>query len=282
MNNIGAHVSISGGIINAPARAFDLGCETFQCFTRSPQGGPAPLLTPEIVGEFKSNMAKSGFKNFYIHTPYFINFASPNQKTRQYSIEVVRGELERGSLLGAKYIMTHLGSYNGQTLEQGIDNVISAVKQILEGYEGQTEFLLEIAAGTGSIIGDTFEEIGAITEAVKNLKGFGGVCFDTCHGFASGYDFRTPEGASKVLSEFDQRIGLEFLKLSHVNDSKCDVGEKKDRHEHIGRGLIGEQGLASLLNTDPFKNIDWLLETDDSDRVADVEALKRIRSQVSE
>lgn len=277
MADIGAHVSIAGGIINAPGRAFELGCETFQCFTRSPQGGPAPLVSTEVIKEFKANMAKFGFDTFYIHTPYYINFASQNPHTRAYSAEIVRGELERGSLLGAKYIMTHLGSHNGQTLEDGIRQVTSAIEKILEGYTGNTEFLLEIAAGAGSIIGDTFEEIGDIVKTVKNLPGFGGVCFDTCHAFASGYDFRSDEKAAQVLAEFDQKIGLEFLKLSHINDSKCDVGEKKDRHEHIGKGKIGEDGLASLLNTEPFRNIDWLLETDDTNRVEDVEALKRIR-----
>ncbi len=279
MPNIGVHVSISGGINNAPERAKILGCETFQCFTRSPQGGPAPVLTDEVVSNFKKEMEKHAFETFYIHTPYYINFCSMEPRVRQGSIRVIREELERGSLLGAKYIMTHLGSHAGQTLEEGIDKVIDAVTQALDSYSGSTKLLLEISAGSGNTVGDTFEEIGEIIKKVKSIKGFGGVCFDTCHAFASGYDFRTKELAQKMLQDFDKKIGLKYLKLSHVNDSKFDLNGKKDRHEHIGDGFIGRKGIASILNTKEFQNIDWLLETEDTKREGDIAALKQIRSK---
>jgi len=261
----------------APKRAFDLGCETFQCFTRSPQGGPAPELTQSIVMNFKSQMQEFGIETFYIHTPYYINFASLEPRIRRSSIKVVRDELERGSALGAKYVMTHLGSHAGQTLEEGIAKVANSVSQILNGYKGTTELLLEIAAGSGNIIGDTFDEVATIVENVKKLNGFGGVCFDTCHAFASGYDFRTPEKAEKMLKEFDKKIGLEYLKLSHINDSMMDLGGKRDRHEHIGDGFIGVDGITALLTSKPFQKIDWLLETEDSKREEDIRILKDIR-----
>ena len=261
----------------APKRAHDLGCETFQCFTRSPQGGPAPELTPAIVSDFKSQMSDFGFKTFYIHTPYYINFASLEPRIRHSSIKVVREELERGSLLGAGYVMSHLGSHTGQTIDEGIARVTDAVAQILDGYSGTTGLLLEISAGAGNVIGDTFEEVGKILKQVKKLKGFGGVCFDTCHAFSSGYDFRTKEGARKILEEFDKKIGLEFLKLAHINDSKFDLNGKRDRHEHIGDGFIGREGIASILDTPEFRRIDWLLETDDNGREKDIEILRKIR-----
>jgi deoxyribonuclease-4 len=275
---IGAHVSIAGGIINAPKRAHDLGCETFQCFTRSPQGGPAPELTPSIIANFKSEMAVLGMETFYIHTPYYINLASLEPRIRHSSIKVLREELERGSMLGAGYVMTHLGSHAGQTLEEGTAKVIKSVNEILEDYTGTTKLLLEIAAGSGNIIGDTFEEMATILKEVKTSSGFGGICFDTCHAFASGYDFRTPDSARKILDSFDKIIGLEWLKLSHINDSKFDLNGKRDRHEHIGDGFIGQNGISAILNTPEFRQIDWLLETEDSGRKKDIEILKAIRS----
>lgn len=280
----------------APKRAYDLGCETFQCFTRSPQGGPAPVLTQSVIANFQSQMRECGIETFYIHTPYYINFASLEPRIRHSSIKVVREELERGSVLGARYVMTHLGSRTGQTIKEGIVKVADSVKQILDperdregtqrtsvsygmnGYQGTTELLLEIAAGTGNIIGDTFEEIAEILNQVKNMPGFGGICFDTCHAFASGYDFQTTEGARNVLEEFEKKIGLEYLKLTHVNDSMVGLGGKRDRHEHIGDGFIGVDGIASLLKTPPFQKIDWLLETEDSKREEDIRILKNIRS----
>ncbi|MDP3954403.1 MAG: deoxyribonuclease IV [bacterium] len=276
---IGCHVSIAGGIYNAPERAAVLGCETFQCFTRSPQGGPAPVLTPEIVAKFKSEMKRFSFETFYIHTPYYINFASLNPVVRHSSARIVREELERGSMLGAGYIMTHLGSHAGQTLEEGIARVVKGVGRILSGYKGTTKLLLEISAGAGNVIGDTFDEIGAILKEVKNLPGFGGVCFDTCHAFASGYDFSSPDKAKKMLKEFDEKIGLKWLRLSHVNDSKFALGGHKDRHEHIGAGYIGKDGIAAILTSKPFMGIDWLLETEDEGREKDIEKLKEIRDK---
>lgn len=270
-------MSVAGGIDKAPARAQAEGCEIFQCFTRPPQGGPAPKLTPLIIANFKSAMKEFGMENFYIHTPYYLNFASLKSAIREASIRVCREELERGSMLGAKYVMTHLGSSAGQTPEGGIEKVTAAVQKILTGYQGATELLLEISAGAGNIIGDKFEEIGAIVSQAKNFSGFGGVCFDTCHAFASGYDFRTPVGLRSVLKEFDEEIGLKWLKLVHVNDSKFDLGQKKDRHEHIGRGFIGEEGIAALLSTPTFAALDWILETETEGRKADIKTLKKIR-----
>lgn len=274
---IGAHVSIAGGITEAPKRAYDLGCETFQCFTRSPQGGPAPMLTQSLITDFKSQMKKCDFETFYIHTPYYINFASLEPRIRHGSIKVVQEELERGSALGARYVMTHLGSHTGQTIEEGITKVADSIKQILDGYNSSTELLLEIAAGTGNIIGDTFDEITTIIQQVGKAAGLGGVCFDTCHAFASGYDFRAPEGAKAVLGEFDNKLGLKYLKLAHVNDSMVDLGGKRDRHEHIGDGFIGIEGMTSILTTPSFQKIDWLLETEDSKREEDIKILKKIR-----
>ena len=277
MPRIGFHVSIAGGIVNAPERATVLGCETFQCFTRSPQGGSAPVLTDEVVKQFKGNMKTYGIETFYIHSPYYINYASQEPRIAKSSIKIIREELERGSLLGATYVMAHPGSHRDQTIEEGLEKVIKGVRESLASYEGTTNFLIEISAGAGFVIGDTFEEIGVMVKALKDLPGFGGVCFDTCHAFGAGYDFTSPEKAQKVLKEFDDKIGLEYLKLSHIQDSKTPLGGKKDRHEHIGDGFIGEEGLACLLTTPEFQKIDWLLETEHSKIQEDISKLKNMR-----
>ena len=278
--HIGAHVSIAGGVQNAPERAHALGCETFQIFTRSPQGGPAPELTTEVVAQFRGAMETYGVERFVIHAPYYINLASAKPKIRMSSVRVLREELERGSTLGASFVMAHPGSHAGQTYEKALERVQTSVSRILDGYSGSCGFLLEIAAGTGSVMGDTFREVADMMEHARDLPGFAGVCFDTCHAFASGYDFTDPAKAATMLQEFDNTIGLEWLKVTHVNDSKVPLGERKDRHEHIGKGHIGKKGLASLLSTPSFSRIDWILETEDVDREADVNALRNIRKSL--
>src|SRR3989344_5865672 len=197
MQRIGCHVSIAGGITNAPKRAADLGCEVFQMFTRSPQGGPAPKLTSEVVEQFKSEMKANNQKDCYIHAPYYINFASANKSVRDASVKIVREELERGSQIGAKYVMFHPGSAKDMDRADALKITAEGVAKVLEGYAGTTELLLEISAGAGNVIGDTFDELGYIIDNCghKNI----GICLDTAHMFASGYDIKTQAGFKGVL-----------------------------------------------------------------------------------
>ena len=171
---VGCHVSIAGGIVNAPKNAADLGCDVFQIFTRSPQGGTAPKIDTEVVKRFKEEMVKNGQSDCYIHAPYYINFASGNEKTREASVRVIREELERGSLIGAKCLMTHLGSAKDMSRDEALRLVASGVKSIMNGYKGNTQFLLEISAGAGNIIGDTFEELEQIVGGNSKV----GICLD--------------------------------------------------------------------------------------------------------
>lgn len=274
---LGAHVSIAGGLENAPLNAAIIGCEVFQMFTRSPQGGWTPPCDENTAKIFKANCKKAKQKEWYVHTPYFINFASVQNRIKYASINIVRQELERASLLGAKYLMTHLGSYKDLGKENGYKQLIAGLVELLKGYQGQTEFLIEISAGSGEIIGDTFEEIAEIIFHQKLKKYNIGVCYDTQHGFASGYDIRTPEVANKTLVEFDKIIGLDYLKLAHCNDSKTELGSRKDRHEHIGDGFIGLNGFKSLLVDKRLKNINFVLETEHDKVKKDLEVLKKIR-----
>jgi deoxyribonuclease-4 len=270
---IGCHVSIAGGIQNAPKRAADLGCEIFQLFTRSPQGGPAPELTRDVVAEFKEEMKKWKQEDCYIHTPYYINFASVKENVRKASVKVVREELERGSSIGAKYVMTHLGSAKDYINKaEALDVVVQSVNEIMHGYKGETIFLLEISAGSGDIIGSTFEELHYIISKTTDKIG---VCIDSAHVFASGYDIKTEGGFDEVAKNINNTVGLNAVKLIHANDSMVDLGEKKDRHEHIGDGKIGLSGFNNLIKQ--FPNIDMILETDHNKVEDDIRKLKKLR-----
>ena len=273
--NIGCHVSIAQGIFNAPKRAADLGAECFQIFTKSPQGGKATELTPEIIKEFKSEMKKHKLEDFVIHAPYYINFPSANNRIRYGSSKSVREELERGSLLGAKYVMTHLGSAKELGRKESIEKTIHMLKKTLEGYAGTTQLLIENSAGAGDILGDTFSEIAEIFKGV-NHPTLIGVCVDTQHSFASGYDWRDFE---KTLKKIDKEIGLDKIKLFHVNDSQTEFHSHKDRHEHIGKGQIGIDSFKNLVKFAKENDIDMILETEHDNVEEDIKLLKESRDE---
>lgn len=276
----GAHVSIAGGIFNAPLRAAQIGCEVFQMFTRSPQGGQAPELTPASAEQFKKNCASSRQREWFVHCPYFINFASKNSRLARGSAAVVRGELERASLLGARFVMTHLGSYKDLGSGRGLGRVAEGLEAVLRGYRGSAEFLIEISAGAGDIIGDAFEEVADIIYHPKLKKFNIGVCFDTQHAFGGGYDLRTPEAVAATLKKFDGTIGLERLKLLHGNDSKVSLASHRDRHEHIGQGQIGRAGFAAIVGSRELQKINLVCETEPDEVKQDIALLKKIRARV--
>jgi len=274
----GAHVSVAGGLQNGPVNAGELGCEVFQFFSRSPQGGPAPKLTPEMVEAFHTNCKAHDIKEWVIHAPYYINFANAEDRIRKNSIRIVREELERGSVLGAKYVMFHPGSAKDVGEEKGQQYVIDGIKEIYEKYEGTTELLIEISAGAGAVIGDRFEEVATLLEGVNHPKL--GICFDTAHAFASGYDLRTEEAVNQTFREFDKIIGLSKLKMSHCNDSKVELGARKDRHEHLGKGFIGLDGFKAIVNHPKLAHMNLYLETEpDEFRKEDLALLKDMRAK---
>ncbi len=272
--NIGCHISIAGGVDKAPERAADLGCEVMQVFTRSPQGGKAPELTTELITAFKiQSAAADKIKEVYVHTPYYINFASTNNRIRYGSVSVVRDELERASLLGAKYVMTHLGSAKELGKEDALGKTIEMLKKTLDGYSGKTKLLIENSAGAGAIIGDDFKEIKKIIDGV-NSKHIAGICLDTQHSFASGYDWRDFEN---TLKKIDEEISLEKIKLIHCNDSKSDCASHIDRHEHIGQGKIGLEAFSKIAKFAEENNIDMICETEHEKVMDDIKLLKSLR-----
>lgn len=284
---IGCHVSVAGGLHNAPLRAAELGCETFQMFTRSPQGGKAAPVTVQTVSDFKSEMEKSGIAKFVVHTPYYINFGSAAKNIYYGSVAVIKDELERATQLGAEFVITHLGTYKDLGEERGAEQVLSGLVAALEGCDGSSKLLIEIAAGSGSVIGATFEQLSRFSSHLRGIAGFGGVCFDTQHAFASGYAISERSGIKKTFDDFDAAIGLDLLRMSHINDSLVELGGKRDRHEHIGEGKIGETGFSNFM--DFWKGFEasagqeksLILETEHDKVKSDIEKLKAIRGKLA-
>ncbi|PIT90235.1 MAG: endonuclease [Candidatus Komeilibacteria bacterium CG10_big_fil_rev_8_21_14_0_10_41_13] len=275
----GAHVSIAGGVDQAPARAKEIGCEVFQIFSRSPRGGKPPELTSELVKSFKAEMNKNKQVAAYIHTPYYINLASTNNRIRFGSIEIIREELERASILSLPYIMTHLGSANDLSRSEAVAKVAEGVKKVLTGYKGSAMLLLENAAGSGQVIGADFAELKIIIKGLnKSEQAKVGICLDTCHAFASGYDLRDKKSVSETLKEFDKIIGLSKLKLIHLNDSKTEFGQRVDRHEHIGQGKIGKAGFKAWIGHPKLNKVNMILETPNDESGSQAEDLKYIKS----
>lgn len=279
---VGLHVSAAGGAENAPENAKLMDAECFQFFSRSPRGGAAPKISEEQAKKFRESCEEYGYES-YIHTPYYINFASPKKNLAAGSTRIVQEELERGSLLGVKYVIAHMGS------AKDWDDNQAALKQVAEGIRnvfkaphtrGEKKFssklLLEICAGAGGTVGDTFEELAYLLEHVGRDDVH--ICLDTCHLFASGYDLRTKAAVDETMKQFKKVIGLEHFKLTHMNDSKMDLSGHRDRHEHMGKGKIGEAGLKAILAHPDFQKVNFILETKHDAHISDdLEFLKRYR-----
>jgi deoxyribonuclease-4 len=288
----GVHVSIAGGIENAPQRAHGTGCECFQIFSRSPHGGKTVNMTPQKAEKFKKECIKHGLKNCYIHTPYYINLASANNRIYYGSISAIGKELEVADMIGARAVVTHLGSARELGKVEAEKKLVEGLKKIIQQSPASKKserkeikfkatLLLEITAGTGEIMGDTFEEMAYfIKETEKGIKSNKlGVCFDTAHAFASGYDLRNEKAVKKTFDQFEKVIGLERLKLIHCNDSMADIGSHIDRHDNIGNGKIGLEGFRAILNEPRLKSMDFIIETPAGREEEDLEALKGIRNK---
>lgn len=276
--NIGCHVSIAKGIENAPKLARELGCESAQIFTRSPQGGKTAELTEKNILVFKENCEKCGIKNVFVHAPYFINLGSVNNKIYYGSISAIKTELERANALGAKYVMTHLGSAKDLGEEESVKKTTEGLDKILDDYNGDAKLLIENSAGAGKIIGADFEQIGKILRTIKNPS-LVGICLDTQHSFASGYDWKN--NFDNCIKALNKNIGAKNIKLIHANDSASELGSRVDRHSHIGLGKIGLEGFKKITAFAQKNNIDMICETAYPGVMKDIETLKEIRNSLA-
>ncbi|MEA3273542.1 MAG: deoxyribonuclease IV [Patescibacteria group bacterium] len=280
----GTHVSISPRLDKAPENAAAIGAECFQCFSQSPRGGKRKIPNDEIIKKFKANIKKFNIKASYLHAPYFINLASKNNRIYHGSISAIRKDLEIASALGAKGVVVHVGSAKDYVKpgDKSIPLVaqkqaVRALKEILKNYQGKAEILLENAAGAGNIIGANLDQLAFF---LKEVKAVGGICFDTAHAFESGMDLRTKEKVREALDQIEQKIGVDKLKLIHLNDSKTKLGSNSDRHEHLGLGEIGIEAFIALVKDSRLKKLNFILETPTLEgMVKDLEFLKGIRAE---
>lgn len=263
---IGAHVSTSGGLYTAVERATVTGCNVIQIFTKSNRQWAAKPLTQEEIDLFKTTVAQSNIQAVVTHACYLINLAAADELIYQKSIEALTIEVLRCEQLNIPYLVLHPGS-SGTTQNgaQAIEKIIKGLQVVLKKTSGKTMILLETMAGQGSSVCATFENMAAILNPSKRSKRIG-VCVDTCHIFAAGYDFSTNEAYEKLWNDFDAIIGLEYLKVFHLNDSKKERGSRIDRHEDIGKGFIGSYPFELLLNDVRFITVPKILETPQNER----------------
>ena len=257
MLNLGCHLSISKGFLNIGKEAVSINADTFQFFTRNPQGGKAKDLDMEDIKQYNDFAASHHFAKIVAHAPYTLNPCSDNPKTREFAQIVFVDDLKRMEYVPHNYYNFHPGSHVGQGIKQGIIMISDLLNRILLP-EQSTTVLLETMSGKGSEVGSSFEELAQIIEAVK-LPDKIGVCLDTCHVFAAGYDI--VNDLDGVLSKFDQTIGLKRLRAVHLNDSLMPFNSHKDRHAKIGEGLIGSDALIRFVNHEIIKDLPIILET---------------------
>jgi deoxyribonuclease-4 len=281
MVRVGVHVSIAGSIDKAVDRAQKLGCDTFQIFSRNPRGWRFKELSEEVSQEFRRKLERSGMYPPVDHMPYLPNLASPKEEIHGKSVEALTTELERCDALGIPFLVTHLGSHTGSGKKEGISSIVRAVERALSEAENSVMLLLETTSDSKNSVGGTFEDVGEIIEALDQKERVG-TCLDTCHAFVAGYELRTEEGLADTLEKFDNIVGLNNLKVMHLNDSKGDLGSKLDRHEHIGLGKIGMEGFKLILKDPAVRSKPLILETPVDDRRDDRGNLALVRELAGE
>lgn len=257
---VGAHQSIAGGTPNAVARATATGCRVLQIFVKNSNMWRGKAISPEEARQFQEASRAAGLSAVIAHSSYLINAASDKEDLRQKSIGGLVDELSRCDLLGIPALVLHPGSRGEASVAEGVRRVAVTLDEALKQKETAAMILLETAAGQGAAVGRTFEELRDIVSATRHPRRLG-ICLDTCHVFAAGYELRTPEGYAETVSRFDTTIGLKNLHAIHVNDSKKDIGCHVDRHEHIGDGKIGEAGFRHLMTDRRLAAIPKFLET---------------------
>ncbi|WP_298434286.1 deoxyribonuclease IV [Geobacter sp.] len=265
MDYLGAHMSIAGGLHNAPGRGVKVGCGVIQIFTQNSNQWRGKMPTDSDVALFREKWEGSGLHEIVCHDIYLINLAAAPGEVREKSLVSFREEMERCARLGIAKIVMHPGSHLGEGEETGIRRICEAFDELLAAVPDFTgKVLLETTAGQGSNLGYTFGQLHAIIDGSAFPDRFG-VCYDTCHTFAAGYDITTKEGYDRVFAEFDRVIGLGRLHCFHMNDSKKGLNCRVDRHEHIGQGAMGLDGFRFLVNDPRFAQIPKILETPKGD-----------------
>lgn len=260
---LGAQISAAGGVFKAFERAEAVGCETFMVYTKSNRQWNAKPLTEKDIAKYEEERdayAESIFP-MVVHAAYLINLASPDPAIWQKSADAIRDEIERAEAFGVEYLVMHPGSHMSASIEEGMDNIVRALRQVLAETPGyHVRVCLENMAGQGTNLGYTFEQLAYIlteTDVPERM----GVCFDTCHVFAAGYDIRSAEAYTETMDTFNRVVGLDQIRCFHFNDSKYPLDSRRDRHEHIGQGYLGTEAFANFVNDPRWADHPAHLET---------------------
>jgi deoxyribonuclease-4 len=273
---IGAHVSASGGVENAPLNAKEIGATAFALFTKNQRQWVAKPLTEESINNFKKNCSEAGYEPHQIlpHDSYLINMGNPDTEALEKSRAAFLDEMQRCEELGLDRLNFHPGGHlNKSTDEECMKLIADSINQVLDRTKGVTA-VIENTAGQGSHLGYTFEQIGHIIDLVED-KSRVGVCIDTCHAFTAGYDLKSREGFEETFTHFEKAVGFQYLKGMHLNDSKKELGSRVDRHDSLGKGFLGMEPFQWLMADSRFDGIPLVLETpDDSLWAEEIELLK--------
>ena len=273
---LGMHFSIAGAIDSAVDRAKMLGCNTFQIFTRSPRRWMFRPLDEAGVESFRSKATEYGMAPLVVHMPYLPNLASSDDITYEKSVSSLKVELERTGQLGIPYLVTHLGSHLGRGREAGLKRLVAGMDESLGDVENDVQLLLENTAGHKNSMGTSFEDLREIMDRVRCSERVG-VCFDSCHAFAAGYDLRSEEAVDETLGRLGRTAGFETLKVVHLNDSKGELGSRRDKHEHIGLGSIGYEGFRAVISHRRLRGLPMIMETPIDERRDDVGNMRKLR-----
>ncbi len=275
---LGVHVSIAGKIYESIDRAKDLGCNTMQIFSRSPREWRGKGSSAADIKEFRLRRQKAKIYPLFIHVPYLANLASPFKSLFEASIKYYIEYLKEAESLGAEYLVSHMGSHKKSGEKAGIKRITRGLNIIFRETKSlRVILLLENTSGSGSWLGYKFWHQQKIIGNIREQSRIG-ICFDTAHAYSAGYNIATGEGLNKTLEEIDELVGLEKLKLIHLNDSRDDFGSLRDRHEHIGKGKIGLEGFANIVNHPRLREVPFILETPKASEADDKRNLKVVRS----
>jgi deoxyribonuclease-4 len=273
---IGIHVRVSGGYAKAVEHARSAGCTAIQIFSSNPRSYRPTKIDVAALRAFATLRVEAGIDPCVIHTPYLINLASDDPKKREGSIALLRADLEAAAAGNIRYVNTHLGSYGERDRNEGFAAVVSGLEAALDGIAPGVGLVLENSAGAGNLVGGTLEELGRYVDAVGHPQL--GVCLDTAHAWAAGYAINTKDGVDRFVDEASNRIGLERVPLFHFNDTEVPLGGSRDRHFHIGEGLIGYDGFRALLAHAELQSKTAILETpgDDDDDIRNMKTILAI------
>lgn len=280
---LGAHMSIAGGVFNAPGLGQKATCDVIQVFTKSSNQWKAKTLTDEDIKKFFDAQKETGVKVVCAHDSYLVNLASPDDTLYQKSYDAFKIELERCHLLKIPYLVMHPGSHVGSGEEAGLKRIAESFNRLFDELpDNKTIVCQETTAGQGTNLGYKFEQLAGVVDKVEDKKRMA-VCLDTCHIFAAGYPIQNERDYKKTMKEFNQILGLKKLKVIHINDSKKSFASRVDRHEHIGKGYLGLEPFRHIMNDNRLKKVPKILETPKGDDLKeDIENLKKLRSLIEE